>query len=104
MSYQNTWVLPAAIYVVPRVTNEGDLVEDGLVNAEVGRHVAGLVATMEHLALGFLVGVEAGLGLGAARETGRGNGVVHGIAGIAGSNQRVHFGSRQSRLRKKVYQ
>ena len=91
--------LPAAFNVVPRIADQRNLVENGLIHAEVGRDVARLVTTMEHLALRLHVGVEPGLGLGCAGERGDGNGVVHREAGVTGANQSVHLSSRQSRLK-----
>ena len=91
--------LPAAFHVVPRIADQSDLVENGLIDAEVGSDVAGLVAAMEHLALRFNVGVESGLGLGSAGESGNGNGVVHGKAGVPRSDQGVDFGGWQRGLK-----
>ena len=91
--------LPAAFHVVPRIANQSDLVENGLIDAEVGSDVAGRVTTMEHLTLRFNVGVEPGLGLGSAGESGDGNGVVHGKAGVPRSDQGVDFSGWQRGLK-----
>lgn len=85
---------------VPVVANQGNLVEDGGVDAEVGSLVAVDVASMEDLAVGGGVGVVAGLGLASAAEASVGQrvAIVGGIAGVAGREDGFHFGGSQSRL------
>jgi len=89
----------AAVDVVPFVADQGDLVEDGRVDAQVVGDVALQVATMEDLASGLSVGIETWSTLGRARERGAGNGVVGRISvGTLGRLNDGHFGGLERRL------
>jgi len=65
-----------AIDVEEVVADEGNLVEDGGVNAQVAGLVTINVATVEDLALSIHIGVESGLFLAAALEVGLRNGSI----------------------------
>ena len=90
--------LLGAVNVEPRVAHQGDLVEDGAVDAEIISLVSALVATMENLALGVNVGVEARLSLGGAFEAGLGNGVVGGVLGVLAVEEGGDLGGVECRL------
>ena len=77
--------LPLAINVVPGVADQSDLVEDGGVDAEVTGLVSVEVTSMEDLALGINIGVEAGLVLGGTVELGLGDLGVGWVDSLTGS-------------------
>jgi len=93
----------ATVDVVPFVADQGDLVKNGGVDAQVVSLVAIGIATMEHLALGVGISVEAWSSLGSAVEFGLRDGVVGGIRILATAGFDVgHFGGIESRFQKVI--
>ncbi|GAU95592.1 hypothetical protein RvY_07188 [Ramazzottius varieornatus] len=86
-----------AVNVVPGVADEGDLVEDRGVDAQVRSHVSVDVASVEDLALGVNVSIESNATV--ASKAGLGDPVVGWVVvGITRSQEDLHFPGSQGRF------